>query len=115
MPISADHDFQKKRNIANKVAKQFELNVHFPFEALTKNHKDICDIIRNAVFVIADLSFERPSCYYELGLAQGLGKKTILLAKEGTYIHQMHGLVKYYKNIQDYEMIFREIIIKNLF
>ncbi len=112
MPISADNAFQKKIGILDSIAKDFEIDTHFPFESDAKRFKDICDNIKKAQFVIADLSFERPSCYYELGLVQGLGKKTILIAQKGTYIHQKHGQVKYYKDIRDYEKIIQEEVGK---
>ena len=43
--------------------------------------------IRLAEFIIADLTFERPNCYYEIGYAHALGKKVILTARRGTEIH----------------------------
>jgi len=39
--------------------------------------------IKRSAFVIADVSDVRPNVYYEIGLAQGLGKKIILTAKKG--------------------------------
>ncbi len=47
----------------------------------------ILSSIRVAEFVVADLTFGRPNCYYELGYAHAFGKKTILTAKEGTELH----------------------------
>jgi hypothetical protein len=43
--------------------------------------------IARAYFVIADLSHERPNCYFELGYAQALGKPALLLSGEGTRVH----------------------------
>lgn len=43
--------------------------------------------IKLAEFIIADLTFERPNCYYEIGYAHALNKKVILTAYEGTKIH----------------------------
>ena len=37
--------------------------------------------------IIADLTFERPNCYYELGYAHAKNKNVIITAKEGTKIH----------------------------
>ena len=42
-----------------------------------------------AVFVLADLSLERPSCYFELGLAQAVGAHVFLIAATGTQIQQV--------------------------
>ena len=43
--------------------------------------------IRRSDVVIADLTDERPNCYYEVGYAHALGKKVILSAKQGTNVH----------------------------
>lgn len=44
------------------------------------------EIVRST-FIIADLTDERPNCYYELGYAQALKKQIIILAEEGTFRH----------------------------
>ena len=43
--------------------------------------------IELAEVIIADLTFERPNCYYELGYAHCYKKNVILTAKTGTTIH----------------------------
>ncbi len=43
--------------------------------------------IRNAVFVICDVSAPRPNIYYEYGYAAACGKPVLLLAKEKSKIH----------------------------
>jgi len=40
--------------------------------------------IRHCAFVIADVTEAKPNVFYELGLAHGLGKEVILIAKKGT-------------------------------
>ena len=40
--------------------------------------------IRNAYFVIADLTEKRHNCFYELGYAHGLKKAVVLIARRGT-------------------------------
>jgi len=42
----------------------------------------ILDKIRNSRVVLADLTDERPNCYFELGYAMALGKPTILSARK---------------------------------
>lgn len=54
------------------------------FELITVK---ILNHIALAEYVIADLSYERPNCYYELGYAHALNKKIILTASSDTKIH----------------------------
>lgn len=43
--------------------------------------------IKKAEIVVADLTYERPNCYFELGYAMALNKDIIITAKKGTHIH----------------------------
>jgi len=43
--------------------------------------------IEKSVFVIADLTGERPNVYYEVGYAHRADKEVILLSKKGTAVH----------------------------
>jgi hypothetical protein len=45
---------------------------------------DILERIRQAAFTIVDLTDLRPNVFYELGYADGLGKKVVVTAKQGT-------------------------------
>lgn len=52
---------------------------HFITDRITDR---ILSDIRHSYFVIADLSNERPNCYYELGFAHALAKPVILLIND---------------------------------
>ena len=59
--------------------------------------------IELAEIIIADLTYERPNCYYEIGYAHGRGKNVILTAKSGTTIHfdlQNYNVLRY-KNLTE--------------
>ncbi len=47
---------------------------------------EILEAIRRAAFTVVDLTDLRPNVLYELGYADGLGKRVIVTAKEGTDI-----------------------------
>jgi hypothetical protein len=61
----------------------------------------IMDGIRNAQFVIADLTLEKPNVYLEVGYAWGTNKPVILLAREGQRLHfdLSHHKCLFYKTI----------------
>lgn len=63
--------------------------------------EQITEGIRNATFVIADLSLERPNVYLEVGYAWGLKKPVVLVAREGQRLHfdLSHHKCLFYKNI----------------
>lgn len=66
------HDFQyRARRITNA-------------EAMDRILPEIISGIRKSAFVIVDVSEERPNVYYELGFAQGAGKRVIVTAIKGT-------------------------------
>lgn len=52
--------------------------------------------IREAEFVVADLSEERPNVYLEVGYAWGLGKPVVLVARDG---HRLHFDLSHHKCI----------------
>jgi hypothetical protein len=84
--------------------------------------KRIKDEIRKSRFVIADITEERPSCYFEAGYAEALGRRLIYIAsKESvispgkpTKIHfDIHQNVQFFVNLDDMETKIRFAIEKN--
>lgn len=61
----------------------------------------IMDGIRNAEFVIADLTLEKPNVYLEVGYAWGLNKPVMLVARDGQRLHfdLSHHKCVFYKTI----------------
>jgi hypothetical protein len=67
--------------------------------------EDIRAEVRDCVVALADLSLERPSCYYELGVVHGTGLEVAVVAEVGTMIHQTadRWSLSYYDSLDDLE------------
>lgn len=107
-PVAADPDFAAKRAIVSAAAEFVDVKPLFPLDrslgiALERAHDDI----HRAKFVLADLSYERPSCYFELGLAEATGVDVRILAKIGTPIHQVGyaSQINFYRDLDEYKLI----------
>jgi nucleoside 2-deoxyribosyltransferase len=106
MPVGSDPLFADKRTAINVAIERASLEARFPdylpHQPTFVLFKLIREI-RGADLVIADLSHERPSCYYELGIAEAVGKKVHIIAEVGTPIHQStaRSLVRYYHDMAD--------------
>src|SRR5271155_57911 len=106
MPVGSDPLFSDKRTAIDVAIKRAGLEARFPDylpHQPTFVLSELIREIRGADSVIVDLSHERPSCYYELGLAEAVGKKVHVIAEIGTPIHQsaVRSQIRYYRNIGD--------------
>lgn len=91
MPVGSDRLAATKQQVIENVAQTYGLAAHLPNYNLIEyafNIKAALEDLKASLFVVADLSLERPSCYYELGIAEALGKKVYIIAQTGTVIHQ---------------------------
>ena len=84
--------------------------------------KRIKDEIEKSKFIIADLTDERPSCYFEAGYAEALKKPTIFVAskesvvnpKTMTRIHfDIHRNVNYFTNTKELRQKLKAALDKN--
>jgi hypothetical protein len=110
MPVASDPGWQKRRAAIEKAASRHTADVRFPNylpQAPTFRLSDLKQELLGATFVLVDLTHERPSCYYELGLAEALGVRVQLVAECGTPIHQSAARdeVRYYANLDELEAI----------
>ena len=116
MPVGSDPDYGWKREVLQRVAARHTCTLHLPLENtapagefhLRRALKDIAE----ARFVLVDLSLERPSCYYEMGLAQALDKRTVLIARSNTPIHQAYGRhsVRFFEDEASYAALLGELL-----
>ncbi len=123
---------EKKRVfVAMAFADEFEDVYQFGIYDVVRRHGFVCervdetalagsivdviqDGIRNAEFVIADLSGERPNVYLEVGYAWGLNRKVILVARENTRLHfdLSHHKCIFYKTIGKLAQELERTIVK---
>lgn len=113
-PYDSDPLFVRKRNIVEAIAAKFGMFPHYgPYGQPNTDStaRSVVDLIRQAEFFVADLSYARPSCYFEVGFAQALGKDGHLTAIEGTPIHQVldREQVTFFKDLQEYETLINQV------
>lgn len=108
-PHYFDSDFDSKFKSIEEIAEKFHFEILKGIKSSEGefDRKKTMELYNNADYFIADLSFERPSCYYEVGYIQGLKKNVYLIAMKNTPIHQVKGEVEFYSSINEY----REMII----
>jgi hypothetical protein len=106
-PVGADPQFSIKQSIITELAVQRDLTPFFPIDnPQAPSSRDTFRELQSADFVLVDLSLERPSCYFELGLARTTGTTIFLVATTGTPIHQVGGpeeaKITFYQDLKDY-------------
>jgi hypothetical protein len=111
MPHLADQDFNAKKKLLLDVA--CRCNLVILFGSNSNKEDDVIsslEMLKSSDAVLVDLSFERPSCYFELGYAQAMEKPLILIAQAGTHIHQVlsRRSINTYSNFVEYELLIRK-------
>jgi hypothetical protein len=107
MPVGSDSLYPKKRAAIEAGTSAAGYTAYFP---LDKSPVGIFDLekakaeLKTATAVIVDLTHERPSCYYELGLAQALHSRVFVFAERGTRLHQLYEReqVYFYGSLDDF-------------
>jgi hypothetical protein len=104
MPIRSDPNAAAKRLLIEQLADRYGVSARFSEYDNTIGIFDLekfKDDLNSACFVLVDLSLERPSCYYELGVVEALDRPVELVAEDNTPIHQAAGRAKltYYRDL----------------
>lgn len=115
MPVGSDAYASAKQGMIQEISKQHDIEVHFPRYLLEEPHFDLNSTIEEmaySLFIVADLTLERPSCYYELGIAEAIGKPVYLIAQHGTSIHQTasRSSVRFYNDLNELRTLLSAII-----
>lgn len=113
MPWISRTEAELRKTALTEVSEKLGIDVNFPEYRKNISYFNIQETIERfikASFVLVDLSFERPSCYYELGIAESIGAKVVLFALQGTPIHQTshHTEVRFYENMQQFKSLFEK-------
>jgi hypothetical protein len=107
-PVRADPAFTAKMGIVRAQCRTLEIGCRVPETNPDKFDLDAAiAAIHGAALILADLSYARASCYYELGLIEGAGRSAMLLAETGTEIFQHSGrdAVAFYDDLTSYEAL----------
>jgi nucleoside 2-deoxyribosyltransferase len=108
MPLGSDPGYRNKKAAIDRAVTKAGLTSAFPkYEPDDPRFKpaDFRKQLQRAAIVLADLTGERPSCYFELGFAEALERPVRLFAQAGTAIHQTayRRTVRYYANTDQLE------------
>lgn len=91
MPVHSDPSYGVKSAVITRVATRYSWAVLLPKYNPDNPRFDIDQALRalsQVSLVVADLSRERPSTYFELGLVEALRIPVRVIAELGTEIHQ---------------------------
>jgi len=123
MPVDSDREFEMKRSTIEVSLRKKNWSALFPSSTTDRAKivnrqgenagfilSDMIAKMKSSSLVVADLSLERPSCYYELGVAQAIGCPTFLIAAAGSQIHQVanRGQIHFYSEMRELSTLMDE-------
>jgi hypothetical protein len=117
MPVGSDAAHAQRRARIDAAITSLGMTPYHPLDH--RRHGDdpsveeIRSEVRGCVAALADLSLERPSCYYELGVVHGTGLPVAVVAEVGTMIHQTadRWSLSYYDSFDDLESQVRTALL----
>jgi hypothetical protein len=109
MPVGSDPAHAQRRARIDAAIRALGMTPYYPLDH--RHHADDMSAEQmraealSCVVALADLSLERPSCYYELGIVHGVGLPVAVIAEVGTMIHQTadRWSVTYFDSLTDLE------------
>lgn len=114
-PYLIDQEYALKKSILKDLCTKRNLKLLVAENEITGGSLDAFEtvnLISECDFAIADLSYERPSCYYEVGFLQALEKKVYLICMLSTPIHQVlkKENLLIYSNLESYYFTIDKIL-----
>jgi nucleoside 2-deoxyribosyltransferase len=118
-PYTIDFLYYKKKEAVDILSKKYDVNFIRAEDNTTGrslNAEETAVLLHQCSYAIADLSYERPSCYYEVGYLQAIKKPVYLISATNVPLHQALGIgnVMLYDSLNDYEKTIENIIINIL-
>jgi nucleoside 2-deoxyribosyltransferase len=121
MPVGSDPaTADTKTAILKALARKHGWSPHFPMdrqvlqddESTSSMLQLLREELRRSSLVIADLSLERPSCYFELGVAESLDLPVAIVAQAGTQIHQAgnRAMARFFDSLEEYGELIEKIL-----
>src|SRR4051794_1753133 len=95
MPVASDPNYNNKRRVLELALTSVGSRPYFPLDHLPLSGGRDFEVdlalerMRASQIVLADLSLARPSCYFEVGLAQAARCAILVVAEAGTELHQL--------------------------
>lgn len=100
-----------ENSISDNNLELFRVDFKEPYQTITNS---IIENIKNARCLIADLTYARPSVYFEIGFALGLGIPCILTCRKDHYNNNSDNL-KVHFDLQQFKISYWEVDDNNLF
>jgi hypothetical protein len=93
MPVGSDPNYPLRRARIEAAVEARGMDAFFPLDHRPHTEPFDDETIRQELsrcaVAVADLTLERPSCYYELGIAHGVRLPVVVMAEAGTHVHQL--------------------------
>ena len=115
MPRASDPNFTAKKQVIQRVLGRSFTHVIWPTYSADSPVFDADEFrveLNSVDLVLADLSLERPSCYFELGFAECMDKNVLVIARKGEDIHQTsyRERIHWYRNLYELEEMLPDLV-----